>query len=130
MSCVNFSNLKYFLNQKVDLYNCESFIVNDPISVPHQFKQKEDIEIIGFFAAIFAWGQRQTIINKCMELAERMDNSPYSFVVGHQGSDLKKLLGFSIGHLMILICFIVWNSLNSIIKIIFLSSQLFFRRRI
>lgn len=94
MSYVNFSNLKYFLNQKVDLYNCESFIVNDPISVPHQFKQKEDIEIIGFFAAIFAWGQRRTIINKCMELAERMDNSPYSFVLGHQDSDLKKLLGF------------------------------------
>lgn len=94
MNSVNFSNLKHFLNQKVDLYNCQGFIADDPISVPHRFTRKEDIEIIGFFASIFAWGQRRTIINKCVELSERMGNSPYEFMVGHTDSDLKKLLGF------------------------------------
>lgn len=94
MNTVNFSNLKHFLNQKVDLYNCQGFIADDPISVPHRFTRKEDIEIIGFFASIFAWGQRRTIINKCIELSDRMDNSPYEFMVGHTDSDLKKLLGF------------------------------------
>lgn len=48
MNSVNFSNLKHFLNQKVDLYNCQGFIADDPISVPHRFTRKEDIEIIGF----------------------------------------------------------------------------------
>ncbi|SHE99921.1 TIGR02757 family protein [Dysgonomonas macrotermitis] len=94
MNTVNFSNLKDFLNQKADLYNCPDFIKDDPISVPHRFTRKEDIEIIGFFAAIFAWGQRKTIINKCIELSERMDNSPYQFITEHQTSDLQNLLGF------------------------------------
>lgn len=94
MNCVNFSNLKHFLNQKVDLYNCCDFISTDPISVPHQYTRKEDIEIIGFFAAIFAWGQRQTIINKCNELSDRMGNTPYEFVKNHSDADLQNLLGF------------------------------------
>lgn len=86
--------LKIFLDQKVILYNCPQFIENDPISIPHLFSKKEDIEIMGFFASIFAWGQRTTIINKAKELSVRMDNSPYDFIVNHTDTDLKKLLGF------------------------------------
>lgn len=86
--------LKGFLDKKVIQYNTQDFIPNDPISIPHSFSLKQDIEIMGFFAAIFAWGQRKTIINKCKELAERMDNAPYDFVLNHKDIDLKKLLGF------------------------------------
>jgi uncharacterized protein (TIGR02757 family) len=49
---------------------------------------------MGFFAAILAWGQRKTIINKCKELTQRFDNAPHQFIIGHQEQDLKKLLGF------------------------------------
>lgn len=86
--------LKEFLDQKVDQYNTPAFIENDPISIPHSFSKKQDIEIMGFFAAIFAWGQRRTIINKCKELSDRMDNSPYDFAVNHKEPDLKRLLEF------------------------------------
>ena len=86
--------LKEFLDQKSDQYNTPAFIENDPVSIPHSFSGKQDIEIMGFFAAIFAWGQRRTIINKCKELSDRMDNSPYDFVVNHKEPDLKKLLEF------------------------------------
>src|ERR1035437_3599679 len=55
-------NLKAFLDKKVDEYDQPSFIKNDPICIPHSFSKKEDIEIAGFFAAIFAWGNRTTII--------------------------------------------------------------------
>lgn len=48
--------LKDFLDRKADQYNRISFIENDPIFVPHQFTLKQEIEIMGFFAAIFAWG--------------------------------------------------------------------------
>jgi hypothetical protein len=41
------------------------------------FRKKQDIEIAGFFAAIFAWGNRTTIINKSRELMELMDMSPH-----------------------------------------------------
>jgi uncharacterized protein (TIGR02757 family) len=87
-------NLKLFLDSKVIQYNQSEFIANDPIVIPHQFTQKQDIEIIGFFAAILAWGQRKTIINKCTELIVRMDGSPFDFIKNHQETDLKALLGF------------------------------------
>ena len=41
---MNFSELKIFLDEKVELYNTPSFIESDPISIPHQFDLKEDIE--------------------------------------------------------------------------------------
>ena len=86
--------LKDFLNKKVDEYNQPFFIEPDPICIPHLFTKKQDIEIAGFFAAIFAWGNRTTIINKSKELMQLMDNAPHQFCLHHTSSDLKKLLNF------------------------------------
>ena len=91
---MEFLALKDFLDIKVAQYNRPNFIQNDPICIPHQFSKKQDIEIAAFFAAILAWGQRKTIINKCNELFARMDNAPYSFMLHHSDADLKRLLGF------------------------------------
>ncbi|MBK5721624.1 TIGR02757 family protein [Dysgonomonas sp. Marseille-P4677] len=88
------TDLKFFLDRKTEQYNTPDFIPNDPISIPHRYTKKQDKEIMGFFAAIFAWGQRKTIINKCKELGERMGDSPYCFIMNHKDIDLKKLLGF------------------------------------
>jgi uncharacterized protein (TIGR02757 family) len=82
------------LDQKVKQYNHIEFIEKDPICIPHLFTKQQDIEIAGFFAALFAWGNRTTIINKSKELLARMDNAPYDFCTQHQDRDLKKLLGF------------------------------------
>lgn len=90
----DFSNLKAFLDSKVDQYNRPEFIQYDPIVIPHQFTLNQDIEIMGFFASILAWGQRKTIINKCIELIDRMDGTPYDFIINHQESDLQNLLEF------------------------------------
>ena len=86
--------LKEFLDRKVTAYNQPDFITYDPISIPHRFSKKEDIEIAGFFAAILAWGQRKTIINKCLELLQLMDNAPHAFMLHHSDEDLKPLLKF------------------------------------
>lgn len=91
---IQISKLKDFLDKKSAQYNTPDFIKDDPICIPHSFSLKQDIEIMGFFAAIFAWGQRKTIINKCKELALRMDNSPFEFIINHKDPDLKKLLNF------------------------------------
>lgn len=88
------NTLKDILDQKVEKYNNPSFIENDPISIPHKFSKKQDIEIMGFFAAILAWGQRKTIINKCLELADRFGNEPYEFMRNCEDADLKVLEGF------------------------------------
>jgi uncharacterized protein (TIGR02757 family) len=86
--------LKEFLDRKVDEYNQPSFIEYDPISIPHSFTKKQDIEIAGFFASIFAWGNRATIINKSKDLIKLMDGSPYDFIIHHSEKDLKRLLQF------------------------------------
>ncbi|MFN2439843.1 MAG: TIGR02757 family protein, partial [Chitinophagaceae bacterium] len=86
--------LKEFLDKKVDEYNQPSFIPFDPISVPHLFTKKQDIEIAGFFAAVFAWGNRTTIISKSKELMGLMDNAPYQFLIYHTDKDLKNLMHF------------------------------------
>ncbi len=70
-----------FLEEKAAFYNNPDFIATDPISIPHLFKRKEDIEIAGFLTATLAWGQRVTIINKSRELMTRMDNAPFEFVM-------------------------------------------------
>lgn len=91
---MEFLALKDFLDVKVEQYNTPNFIANDPICIPHRFSKKQDIEIAAFFAAILAWGQRKTIINKCTDLFNRMDNDPYNFMLGHSDDDLRGLLGF------------------------------------
>lgn len=83
-----------FLERKVEEYNQPFFIEADPISVPHRFTKKQDKEIAGFFAAIFAWGNRATIINKANELMHLMDDDPYEFCLHHKETDRKRLLHF------------------------------------
>lgn len=68
--------------------------MDDPICVPHLFSRKQDIEIAGFFAAIFAWGNRTTIISKSRELMALMNNEPYAFCLRHTADDLKRLEHF------------------------------------
>jgi uncharacterized protein (TIGR02757 family) len=91
---LNRAQIKDLLELKVKEYNQPGFIENDPIQIPHSFSKLQDIEIMGFWAAMLAWGQRITIINKCKELVALMDGAPYDFMLNHQESDLKKMLHF------------------------------------
>lgn len=88
------NNLEAFLNAKAAYYEQPAFIADDPISIPHQFSRKQDIEIAGFFAAILAWGNRKSIINSCKRLLQLMDNAPYDFVLNFEEPDLEMLLKF------------------------------------
>src|SRR5689334_3383128 len=88
------TELKAFLERKTKEFNSISFISNDPVCIPHRFSRKQDIEIAGFFASIFAWGQRTTIISKSTELMKLMDDAPYAFIRSHNEKDLKRMLQF------------------------------------
>jgi len=88
------TEVKALLDLKAKEYNQPNFIKNDPIQIPHSFSKLQDIEIMGFWAAMLAWGQRITIINKCRELIALMDGAPHDFVLNHQESDLKRMLHF------------------------------------
>jgi uncharacterized protein (TIGR02757 family) len=87
-------DLKQQLEALVDHYNQPGFIEDDPISIPHQFTRRQDIEIMGFWAAMLAWGQRKTIINKAQELVALMDGAPYEFITQHTEEDRARFLRF------------------------------------
>lgn len=91
---MNFDELKEFLDEKVLMYNQPSFIYSDPIQIPHTYQLKEDIEISGFFASTFAWGNRKMIIQKTKSLMERMGNSPYDFVMNYNANQLPNIENF------------------------------------
>ena len=91
---MNKNQLKEFLDKKVDQYNQPSFIKDDPISIPHLFTKQQDIEIAAFFASIFAWGNRTTIIQKSKELMHLMQMQPYEFCITKNPERLKQLLPF------------------------------------
>ncbi|MCZ2472932.1 TIGR02757 family protein [Aquirufa ecclesiirivi] len=86
--------LAELLNNKVAFFNHPRFIEHDPISIPHLFSRKQDIEIMGFWVAMLAWGQRKTILQKGKELIDLMDGAPYDFVMNHQTIDLQRFESF------------------------------------
>jgi len=86
--------LKEFLEEKYNQYNGIDFIDSDPISIPHQFTKKEDIEIAGFITATIAWGQRVTIIKNANKLMKLMDNAPHDFVLNAKAKDLFRFDNF------------------------------------
>lgn len=88
------SVLKDYLDEWVEKYNRKSFIDTDPISIPHRFTQKEDIEISGFLTAIIAWGNRKSIITNASRMMELLDNAPHDFVLHHSKRDLVRLNSF------------------------------------
>jgi uncharacterized protein (TIGR02757 family) len=83
--------LKEFLEEKVDKYNRIDFIESDPISIPHQYTRKEDIEISGFLAATIAWGNRTMILRNASRMKSFMNDSPYEFVLNHSVHDLERI---------------------------------------
>ena len=88
------NELKSFLDEMVDKYNNKSFIEEDPISVPHRYTQKEDIEISGFLVATISWGNRKTIVKNGHRMLDLLGESPYDFVMSHNTKQLKRLDGF------------------------------------
>ena len=87
-------DIQSFLEEKVIQYNQPDFIEPDPISIPHQFNLKEDIEIAGFLAATIAWGNRKMIVKNANKMVQLMGNSPYDFVMDHNEIQLDRLNGF------------------------------------
>ena len=87
------NELRDFLDARVELYNRPGFIGSDPVSIPHRFSEKEDIEISGFLAATIAWGNRASILKSADRMMGIMENAPYDFIVNHTDNDLRGIQG-------------------------------------
>ena len=88
------SELKEFLDEKVELYNRPAFIELDPISIPHRYSKKEDIEIAGFLASTIAWGNRMMILRNADRMMALLDDSPFDFIMNSGEQDLERIEGF------------------------------------
>ncbi|HNY02878.1 MAG TPA: TIGR02757 family protein [Bacteroidales bacterium] len=74
-------HLYEILEAGYDRFNQPGFIPLDPISIPHRFSKKEDIEIAGFLTATLSWGNRRSILNSASRLLDLMENAPHDFVM-------------------------------------------------
>lgn len=86
--------IKEILETYVNKYNTPDFIENDPISIPHFFSQKEDIEIAAFLTSAIAWGNRKSIIKSAKQLVSWMENSPYDFILNAKTKDFSIFRNF------------------------------------
>jgi len=91
---MNPNDLQEFLDNKVLEYNKPSFIVSDPIQIPHKFSLKEDIEISAFLTATISWGNRKMIIKNAKRMMDIMGDSPYDFIMHYDDIQVDKLNDF------------------------------------
>ncbi len=90
----NIVDLKDFLDEKTAEFNQPRFIETDPILVPKQFSEKENIEIAGFLSATLAWGNRPAIIKSAMRLMAFLDYRPYDFICNASQTEIDGLSKF------------------------------------
>ena len=72
------------LKQKLD-YHYRAFdksqISPDPLQFLHLFTKEEDIEVVGFIASIFAYGNVKQIINTLDKILIITNSKPYDYVI-------------------------------------------------
>jgi len=107
---IELKEIKELLDEKYFQFNNTSFIETDPISIPHQFSKKEDIEIASLLVATIAWGQRTSIINNGNKLMRLMNDEPHDFILNFSKKDAVRFEGF------------VHRTFNSIDCVFFLNS--------
>ena len=77
---MNFSELKSFLDEKVELYNNPNFIESDPIQIPYLFSTKEDIEIamtkaVNYPKGLLHWAD-EIGITECVNKMDELYHQP------------------------------------------------------
>lgn len=72
------------IDELVRIYETPDFIASDPISIPHRYNGKKDIEISGFISSLVAYGSRKVFIKKLDELFSIAQNEPYNFIMNFE----------------------------------------------
>ena len=77
------------LDKLVEKYETVEFIKNDPIQFCHSFIKKEEIELAGFIASLFAYGNRKIFIKKLDEIFSKAEGDLLGFVKNGDFTSLK-----------------------------------------
>lgn len=106
--------LKAFLEERFLKYNAPDFIEADPISIPHQFSLKEDIEIAGLLSALIAWGRRDLIVRSARALVGRMGESPLDFLLAASDEHLLDFQDFVYRTFQGMDCYFILSGLRKV----------------
>ena len=77
------------LDKLVEKYETVDFIKDDPIQFIHRGKCKEDSELLGFIASLFAYGNRKMFIKKLEEIFAKAEGDITGFIKNGDFSSLK-----------------------------------------
>ena len=75
------------LDELAKEYETEDFIESDPVKFIHYFEDKKDIEIAGFLASMFAYGNRKAFIPKLEKLFDIMDKRPLEYILNFSATN-------------------------------------------
>ncbi len=84
-------NLKHKLEQHYKAFD-KTKISPDPLQFLHLYTDRKDIEVIGFIAAIYAYGNVKQIINTLNKFVEISGNTPYKFISAFSSYNKKQNL--------------------------------------
>jgi len=75
------------LKEKLD-YHYKAFdksqISPDPLEFLHKYSDEKDIEVMGFVASVFAYGNVKQIINTLNRFVSLSENTPYEFIINYK----------------------------------------------
>ena len=77
------------LDKLVEKYETIDFIKDDPIQFCHRYSKKEEIELAGFIASLFAYGNRKIFIKKLDEIFAKAEGDLVGFVKNGDFASLK-----------------------------------------
>lgn len=82
---MNHNTLKQKLNDHFTAFD-KSHIEPDPLQFLHLYKNKRDIELVGFLSSIFAYGNVKQIINTLNSLNNILQPDPFNYIRSFSGN--------------------------------------------
>ncbi len=79
---MHLKRLKSALDRLYESFDFNARLRNDPIEFPHRYSRVEDIEVVGFISATFAYGRIGSFKRVIERILRILDHSPSGFVKG------------------------------------------------
>lgn len=88
---MNLQLVRSFIEKTCKGFDYSKRLLNDPVEFPHRYERKEDIEIAGFIAALFAYGRVELFKPVIEKILNRMGKSPCDFLLNFKPSRHRRL---------------------------------------
>lgn len=80
--------LRGFLEGLYEVYSTRTHARRDPVSFVYEYDVPRDAEVVGFVAAMLAYGSLVQIMASVSDALERLGEGPYAFLTGAEAGEL------------------------------------------